>query len=1258
MKIVVASDIYHRTVPAEVYLARPGKRLVGRINGIREDSANCQINLNNTSTLQISIDRNIDGKLNPLYDKIQVHYELRVTGIGWFKINEDPEIDNDGSIEYKMVRAESLEIELQQYDLVDFKINTGTEDSKEMLATDNTYDESGYTLFREQVKFYRDTAQLEDLASKFAETGGTTIDDLKHLIAGHTDILLSPRLKLSSDNIDSAIDLAVADRKANGLDTSVLEASKGRSYTIQSAKTLCDVFPELCAHLPIEQQRLSSDDANVDYSVADLIQRQIAHEHELSFLWLVLHEHGWSVGYVDDTIDPSSPDEQDREYLKDRIGTFEIESQDIYSFLTKTAAQYYRCIFIFDTEHYKVHAYKMEGLGLDTNISLNFHNIQNSVTRTQQEDLYTVFQVAGDDLDIREVNFGSNEIEDLSYFMNTDHFDQQTIDKYQKWVQFRKNNRKTYSDLSLKWRNQSDKVAEIQNRVPLDGTDTDQYKTFTDEELSLEKHHYEAELAAYEKTAVDEDGHFSETILKDSSPTDYANYILIKNQIIPNIDIEMSNRQLENSKDDKEFLDGYKYDFKIYGDSYGVTELENQLTMLKNSLSVLEKKGYNKPDESDEYHQQEYLKYQKYKKAYDECQDALNTRKEELKKAESELESLSAQMENLRTQADRTNAQFGFTTKELALLDKYAIHTDYQNENFAVYDTSTNEQIIQTKENLYGEAVDALYAKAHPQWKWSTTQDNLYLIPQFKGWYDALQVGNFIRIAMREDYMVKLRVIQIAFNPFMMDSSINLTFSNMVQYRAKRNDFITLLSNSSPTGKNRITGSVSKKAGTDNTFNVDTNLLLRLFNNSTFGNYLNAAMGNATAQSITAVSGNIGTLVSNQISAANIDVTKITGDEADFDKLFSKYIDTQYIAAKLANIDEANVKTLFADNAFTQNLKAMNISVSKIVGDEAEFNSFFADHVSGNVITAKLANLDSANIKVLFADNEFTQNLQSLSSTSAKAVIDDAYIKEAVAGKITVADLAAGDITLSDSMRILSQNGSLVMNGTALQISGKEKDSSGNVIKNSDGTDKTYVGVQLGYDTNSDPSLILRNSKGATVITPEGITKDAIADQLIVNNMVKDGTLSESKLGFSVMKPNDQGGIDISQVYDGTEKFGVSYTKFTQNTDESLKNLDQKIDQNATYELYIQMPRGNKMSPQGIYLNAKLFKNSVDVTDSWGDQYFTWTRHSKDEYGDTYWNRQHETGTKSLYLTSNDIVVSASFECRFQANGLVVSTNG
>jgi len=61
-----------------------------------------------------------------------------------------------------------------------------------------------------------------------------------------------------------------------------------------------------------------------------------------------------------------------------------------------------------------------------------------------------------------------------------------------------------------------------------------------------------------------------------------------------------------------------------------------------------------------------------------------------------------------------------------------------------------------------------------------------------------------------------------------------------------------------------------------------------------------------------------------------------------------------------------------------------------------------------------------------------------VSSTTAQATITDAYIYNAVAGKISVADLAAGNIVLTDSMRILSENGQMVMNGQALQIMGED----------------------------------------------------------------------------------------------------------------------------------------------------------------------------------------------------------------------------
>lgn len=107
-------------------------------------------------------------------------------GKGWFKINEEPEISSDGNVETKNVRAESLEIELQQYDIANFHINTAGVMSKEMLAVDNTYDLEGFNMFRDQVLFYRDVTDLEELQGEFV---GTSAEDLQGYLYDHPDIL-------------------------------------------------------------------------------------------------------------------------------------------------------------------------------------------------------------------------------------------------------------------------------------------------------------------------------------------------------------------------------------------------------------------------------------------------------------------------------------------------------------------------------------------------------------------------------------------------------------------------------------------------------------------------------------------------------------------------------------------------------------------------------------------------------------------------------------------------------------------------------------------------------------------------------------------------------------------------------------------------------------------------------------------------------------------------------------------------------------
>jgi hypothetical protein len=126
---------------------------LGVLNGVDEETCSLTDNLNNTSELTFVVDRIINtengAEVSAFYDLISRHYELYLPHHGWFKINEEPELDNNGNTETKSVRAESLEIELQQYDLVNFKINMATEDSKEMLAIDNTYKIDDFTMFRD-----------------------------------------------------------------------------------------------------------------------------------------------------------------------------------------------------------------------------------------------------------------------------------------------------------------------------------------------------------------------------------------------------------------------------------------------------------------------------------------------------------------------------------------------------------------------------------------------------------------------------------------------------------------------------------------------------------------------------------------------------------------------------------------------------------------------------------------------------------------------------------------------------------------------------------------------------------------------------------------------------------------------------------------------------------------------------------------------------------------------------------------------------
>lgn len=125
-------DIYNRTEPSLIYLAKPGKRLYTVLNGVDTSTANIKWRTNDTAELTFTINKYVNGELLPEFDEVDEMMELYCSGI-WFKIVDPPSIDNDSYQCTKEVTAESYEIGLSQYTLNEFNINNGEDSAYNLI---------------------------------------------------------------------------------------------------------------------------------------------------------------------------------------------------------------------------------------------------------------------------------------------------------------------------------------------------------------------------------------------------------------------------------------------------------------------------------------------------------------------------------------------------------------------------------------------------------------------------------------------------------------------------------------------------------------------------------------------------------------------------------------------------------------------------------------------------------------------------------------------------------------------------------------------------------------------------------------------------------------------------------------------------------------------------------------------------------------------------------------------------------------------
>ena len=808
---------------------------------------------------------------------------------------------------------------------------------------------------------------------------------------------------------------------------------------------------------------------------------------------------------------------------------FEISNSNVFAFLTQDVCIAYECLVIFDRLNMTVNLYDIENIGENIPLEAAKDNLLNEIRITSKEDsIWTCFRVAGQNEKtvITYYNFGSDLIYNFDYLMDSPLVKPELKSKWEEYVSYRDSQREAYAQTHLKSLQIQEKIDDLNNRTPVKEIAT-QWSLLSLDELKADQTSYQnvLQLLINQYTV---DG-----VLQIEGSADYALYLSIKDVILPDIQAWIDYRSKGGTEPEAT-------DYQTNWDLYGIIELQTKKQVYENNVQALTEQGYNVPwDQADqdrkgvteEGHNRQYALYQQYKKYIEEITDKLEELNSKLEAYNQEMSEVVSQRSTISQAVDIKNEKFGFTSDELNTINSITRISDYTDPYIEVQDTDNLETIISTSKELYESAHNRLEIESRPQATYSADFNNLFQIPEFNSIVDYVEVGNFLFLELDGNAKTKQRIVRISLElTDLSDPSLSIDFSDMVFRYGRKDDWETLLEENGSSSKNSIKNDVQQYVN-DSIGSISSSILSQILVGS--GGSGNLIFNNLSPSDLQKLADMLSGLVDGNLTLDQLEVELAKIDHLDANSAFVKYLQSQFLVANQGDFQELTAKV-------------------------AIINDLLAGNVSAEV--GQLIHLTAENVQ-----------------------IDEAVIKDLIAAQILVSDLKAGDITLTDTMRILSENGLMVMNGETLQIMGTDE------------AGEQYVAIQLGYDTENKPSLIIRDSTGSIMLDASGLHESGVPDGLIKDNMIAGNTISKDKLNFEIIEPNEFGGIDITQIYDGKGgQWGVQYNQFRESTETALSQLNSSIKSIELSGEQVFKEDNGEVSPATITISA-ITKGNITV---------------------------------------------------------------
>lgn len=252
----------------------------------------------------------------------------------------------------------------------------------------------------------------------------------------------------------------------------IIEKESLEYKEIVAQSTECEFAQKYLNTFTINMGTAESIDGVSLYNIADI-------EHSL--FHLILEKlPSWSIGHVDSS-------------LVELQRSFQIDNQDVYSFMTSDIATAFGCIFFFDTINNLINVYAEDSVSENTDIVISFKNLLKEVKIDPDIDSIKtcVTLVGDDDLTVRELNMGYDKIYDFSYFHNLDYMSQDLYDALTAYQTKYQSCKEQYTPIINEYQSTIVQIAYLTSEMLPDKPDSTDWNQYSLNELNTKKKSYE-----------------------------------------------------------------------------------------------------------------------------------------------------------------------------------------------------------------------------------------------------------------------------------------------------------------------------------------------------------------------------------------------------------------------------------------------------------------------------------------------------------------------------------------------------------------------------------------------------------------------------------------------------------------------------------------------------------------------------------------------------------------------------------------------